>query len=75
MLDVAVTCAALGNSGLVTAGWAAGAAGRLGNAPAAGAGAMWGIPGLGTMWGGIPKDRHTSFIEIKHAGKGEGDHL
>lgn len=40
MLDVAITCAALGNNGLVTAGWAAGAAGRLGNAPAAGAGAM-----------------------------------
>lgn len=43
------TCAALGNSGLVTAGWAAGAAGRLGIAPAAGAGAMCGIPGLGAM--------------------------
>lgn len=43
------TCAALGNSGLVMAGWAAGAAGRLGIAPAAGAGAIWGIPGLGAM--------------------------
>lgn len=43
------TCAALGNRGLVMAGWAAGAAGRLGIAPAAGAGAMWGIPGLGAI--------------------------
>lgn len=43
------TCAALGNSGLVTAGWAAGTTGRLGMAPTAGAGAMWGIPGLGAM--------------------------
>lgn len=42
------TCAALGKRGLVTAGWAAGAAGRV----TAGAGAMWGIPGLGGMWGG-----------------------
>lgn len=40
LLDVVITCAALGNNGLVTAGWAAGAAGRLGNAPVAGAGAM-----------------------------------
>lgn len=40
MLDMVITCAALGNNGLVTAGWAAGAAGRLGNAPVAGAGAM-----------------------------------
>lgn len=39
-VDVAVTCAALGNNGLVTAGWAVGAAGRQGNAPAAGTGAM-----------------------------------
>lgn len=43
------TCAALGKSGLVTAGWAAGVAGRLGIAPATGAGAMCGIPGLGAM--------------------------
>lgn len=38
--NVVITCAALGNSGLVTAGWTAGAAGRLGSAPAAGPGAM-----------------------------------
>lgn len=43
------TCAALGNRGLVTAGWTAGAAGRLGIAPVAGAWAMCGIPGLGAM--------------------------
>ena len=43
------TCAALGNRGLVMVGWAAGTAGRLGITPAAGAGAMWGIPGLGAM--------------------------
>lgn len=42
-------CAALGNRGLVMVGWAAGTAGRLGITPAAGAGAMWGIPGLGAM--------------------------
>lgn len=48
-VDKRPTCAALGNRGLVTAGWAAGAAGRLGIAPAAGAGAMWGIPGLGAI--------------------------
>lgn len=40
MLDMVITCAALGNKGLVTVGWAAGAAGRLGNAPVVGAGAM-----------------------------------
>lgn len=34
------TCAALGKRGLVTGGWATGATGRLGIAPAAGAGAM-----------------------------------
>lgn len=38
--DMVITCAALGNNGLVTAGCTAGAAGRLGRAPAAGAGAM-----------------------------------
>lgn len=58
------TCAALGNSGLVTAGCTAGAAGRLGSAPAAGAGAMCGIPGRGTMWGGIPKYTAKWIIRI-----------
>lgn len=43
------TCAALGKRGLVMAGWAAGATGRLCIAPAAEAGAIWGIPGLGAM--------------------------
>lgn len=43
------TCAALGKRGLVTAGWTTGAAGRLGITPAVGAGAIWGIPGLGAM--------------------------
>lgn len=38
--DMVITCAALGNNGLVTAGCTAGAAGRLGSAPVAGAGAM-----------------------------------
>lgn len=38
--DMVITCAALGNNGLVTAGCTAGAAGRLGSAAAAGAGAM-----------------------------------
>lgn len=35
-----LTCAALGNRGLVTAGWTTGAVGRLGISPAAGFGAM-----------------------------------
>lgn len=33
----------------MTAGCTTGAAGRLGIGPAAGVGAMWGIPGLGAM--------------------------
>lgn len=43
------TCAALGKRGFVMAGWATGATGRLCIAPAAEAGAMCGIPGLGAM--------------------------